>query len=111
MFKTITVQLEVKEQVGTDEFNRALYNSSYEDVEGVLVMPTTTEAKIQTNELYGKHAVYSIAIPKGDSHEWDDKKVKFFGQTWQTIGPPMEAIEENVPTRWHKKVNVERFDG
>lgn len=111
MLKTITVELEQKTESGRDEFNQPVYETSWEEVSGVLVMPTTTDEKINTTELYGKHAVYSIAIPKGDTHDWTDKRVKFFGKTWRTISFPMEGIEANVPTKWHKKINVEAYDG
>ncbi len=111
MFKTITVLLEEKSQSGRDEFNQPIYETGWEEVKGVLVMPTTADEKIQSTELYGKHAVYSMAIPKGDLHEWTDKRVQFFGRTWKTISFPMEGIEENVPTRWHRKINVETYDG
>ncbi len=111
MLKTITVELEQKQETGRDEFNQPIYETSWEEVEGVLVMPTTADEKINTTELYGKRAVYSIAIPKGDEHDWTDKQVKFFGKTWRTISFPMEGIEANIPTKWHKKINVEAYDG
>ena len=109
--KTITVELEQKTESGKDEFNQPIFESSWEEISGVLVMPTTSNEKISATELFGKQAIYSIAIPKGDTHDWTDKRVKFFGKTWRTISYPMEAIEANVPTKWHKKINVEAYDG
>ncbi len=49
---------------------------------------------------------YTIAVPKGDSNDWADKKVSFYGRQWRTIGLPEEGMEENLPLCWNKKVRV-----
>ena len=59
--------------------------------------------------LTGKKAVYTLAIPKGDTHDWEDKEVKFFGKRWRTFGIPLEGIEQLIPLDWNKKVMVERY--
>ena len=59
--------------------------------------------------LHGKRAVYTLAIPKGDSNTWEDTTVEFWGSKWKTIGIPLEGIEENIPLNWNKKVLVERY--
>lgn len=52
---------------------------------------------------------YLLAIPKGDTHDWIDSKVEFFGETFRTLGYPLQGIEANMPLSWHKKVRVERL--
>lgn len=52
---------------------------------------------------------YTIAIPKGDTHIWTDQIVELFGQPFRTVGIVEQGIEENVPTRWHKKIHVEQW--
>ena len=59
--------------------------------------------------LFGKKAVYTLAIPKGDTHKWEDSVVEFFGHKWKTFGFPIEGIESNIPLDWNKKVMVERY--
>ena len=52
---------------------------------------------------------YTLGIPKGDTHYWLDREVRFFGRRWRTVGVPDEGIEENIPLRWHKKVHVRQL--
>lgn len=49
---------------------------------------------------------FTLAIPKGDDHDWLDAKVGFFGRTFRTIGYPEEGIEENMPLSWNKQIRV-----
>lgn len=50
---------------------------------------------------------YTLGIPKGDTHDWTDRKIGFFGEVWRTVGTPVQGIEANIPLCWHKKVRVE----
>lgn len=109
MIKGIKVTLLIKQEVGKDAFDRPIYDYMEEAVENVLVAPASSDDIITTQELTGKKAVYSLAIPKGDTHEWTDAVVRFFGQEWRTLGFPLEGIEENIPLDWNKKVMVKRY--
>ena len=109
MIKGITVVLVSKVQTGTDPFNRPIYEYMETNVDNVLVCPASTDDIVTSQDLTGKKAVYTIAIPKGDVHDWVDAKVKFFGQEWHTLGYPIEGIEANIPLDWNKKVMVERY--
>lgn len=82
----------------------------YEDVQvdNVLVAPASSEEILEADNLYGKKAVYTLGIPKGDTHDWQDQWVTFFGLDWQTFGVPLEGINALVPTAWNKKVTVMR---
>lgn len=107
--KGITVTLIDKVQVETDEFDRPVYQYIPIDVENVLISPTNSDERLDTLNLTGKHAVYTLAIPKGDTHVWKDRKVQFFGETWNVIGFPTEGIDSMIPLEWNKKVQVERY--
>lgn len=109
MIKGIPVIIRVKKQIGTDGFDKPIYEYADEVVENVLVSPTSSNDIITTTDLTGKKAVYTLAIPKGDRHDWTDCIVCFFNQEWHTIGYPLEGIEENIPLDWNKKVMVERY--
>ena len=78
------------------------------NVENVLVAPSTAEEITEADNLYGKKAVYTLGIPKGDTNDWEDQWVTFFGLDWQTFGIPLEGIDGLVPTAWNKKVTVMR---
>lgn len=110
IIKGITVTLYEKVQTGSDPFNKAIYTETPVDVANVLVSPTKAEENLAINDLYGKTAVYTLAIPKGDTHEWEDCKVTFFGKDWHVFGIPLEGIECDIPLDWNKKVTVERYD-
>ena len=58
----------------------------------------------------GRLVGYTLAIPKGDTHNWVNRLVSFWGKYYRTKGYPEQGIEENIPLRWHKKVKVELAD-
>lgn len=79
-----------------------------ETISDVLIGEKTGSAPNELTD--GRLLGYTLAIPKGDTHEWSDRFVGFFGYTFRTIGYPEQGIEENIPLRWHKKVRVELAD-
>ena len=99
-----------KQVVSTDPFGSPVVKDVSIPVENVLVSPTSSDDIINQQSLTGKVAVYTLAIPKGDTHSWEDKEVEFFGQRWKTFGFSTEGIEELIPLSWNKKVMVERYD-
>lgn len=109
MLKGITIQLVGLVKTGSDPFGNPIYEETDIDVENVLVSPTSTDDIVNHLTLTGKKAVYTLAIPKGDTNDWEDKEVKFFGQRWRTFGFPSEGIEDLIPLQWNKKVMVERY--
>lgn len=106
--KGITVYLCEKEQTGTDGLNRPIYQETETPVDNVLVGEPSTDDVTSSVNLYGKKVVYTLCIPKGDTHDWADTRVRIRGAMYRTIGFPVEWIEENVPGSWNKKVMVER---
>jgi hypothetical protein len=109
MIKGITVQLLDKVETGKDPFGQSTFEEKVIDVENVLIGEPSTQDIINELNLTGKKLVYTLAIPKGDDHDWTDKKVRFFGQTFQTFGEVTQGIEANIPLAWTKKVKVERY--
>src|SRR5690625_1791749 len=110
MIKGITVTLINKQEVGRDPFDEPIYKDVPIQVDNVLVSPTSTEDIVSTLELTGKKAVYTLAIPKGDTNNWEDAEVVFFNQRWRTFGFVTEGIEHLIPLDWNKKVMVERYE-
>ena len=111
VIKGITVTLHERMQTGTDGFNRPIYEETAVDVGNVLVAPAAEDEIEDMLNLTGRKAVYTLGIPKGDTHDWTDKKVSFFGQDFKTIGSPVEGIEAMVPLEWNKKVRCEIING
>ena len=109
VLKGITIQLKVRKKIGTDAFSCPIYDTQYVDVENVLVAPASSTDIITATDLTGKKAVYTLAIPKGDTHDWNDCTVKFFGREWKSFGYPLEGIDALIPGEWNKKVMVELY--
>jgi hypothetical protein len=110
MLKGIKITYLRKIQTGTDDFNRPTYDLVGEPVENVLVSPTTSDDVVDSIDLTGKKLVYTLAIPKGDSHDWEDCIVEFFGKRFKSFGFPIQGIEDNIPLSWNKKVTVELYE-
>lgn len=108
--KGMTVLLHVKTQTGVDTLNNPTYSETVVEVPNVLVGQPTTDDVTSSVSLFGKKLEYMLGIPKGDAHIWEDAKVEFFGKTFQAFGNVIEGIEANVPTPWHKKIRVERYE-
>lgn len=106
----ITVELEVLTPDGKDEANRQQYTSEFVAVENVLVGIPKEQEILDTLNLSGRKAVYTLGIPKGDTHNWTDKKVRFWGQTYRTIGHPVTGIPELIPLDWGQNVRVEIYE-
>lgn len=106
----ISIILYTKNKVGEDEFGDPVYEELPEVVNDVLVGEPEGSDVTDTLNLTGKRLAYTLAIPKGDTHEWRDRKVEFFGRKFRTFGEPVEGIEGMIPLRWNKKVKVERYE-
>ena len=106
----ITVRLKTRVQTGTDEFKRPVYEEGFVDVENVLVGVPSSEDVINELNLSGKRIKYTLGIPKGDTHNWINTEVEFWGERYRTIGKPIQGIDENIPLSWNKKVQVESYD-
>ena len=110
-FNTTDVTLyELKDTGHRDKTNRPIMAEVATVVKGVLFAPVSTADVVDTKNLTGKIAVYQLAIPKGDNHDWENAKVRFLGKIWRTIGIPAEGIEKNIPLKWNKTIKVERYE-
>lgn len=110
--KGITVTLYERTAGDPDAFNRPTYTETVVQISNVLVSPATQggEEVLDALDLTGRSAVYTLAIPKGDTHTWEGNRVEFFGESWNVIGMPTQGIEELIPLAWNKKVQVERIE-
>ena len=110
MLQGITITLYNRTQTGTDAFNRPIYEDVQTTVDNVLIGEPNTEDIVNEMNLSGKRLAYTLAIPKGDNHEWKDAVVEFFGERFRTFGAPTQGIEDMIPLQWNKKVKVERYE-
>lgn len=83
----------------------------FETVHNVLVGNSANpESTDKQTENGGRMQTFTLAIPKGDTHDWVNRIVEFFGKRFRTVGYPVQGIEENIPLSWHKQVNVQALD-
>ena len=105
----ITIQLLERTESGADAFNNPTYTEDWVDVDNVLIGEPSTQDITDTYNLTGKILAHVLAIPKGDTHRWNDTEVMFWGQRFRTIGYPTQGIESLIPLDWNMKVRVERY--
>lgn len=110
LIKGITVTLFEKNITGKDSLNHSTYDIKPIQVDNVLVAPMSTTDIPTSTEADRRKATYQLAIPKGDTHNWNNADVEFFGAKWHTVGLPIEGIESNIPLDWNKKVTIERYE-
>lgn len=116
MLHGTTVTLYEQRQKGSDPFGAPIYTEEAVNVPDVLIGQPTEDEITTSTQLYGKVIRYMLAIPKGDKHDWQDKKVTWtdaYGiqHVMKTFGFPITGIEENMPLRWHMKVRCEEYGG
>lgn len=104
-----SVILYVKTPGAPDALNNLTYTKTPVQVDNVVIGQPTTDDITTSINLYGKRIEYMLGIPKGDTHDWEDTTVEFFGHTYRTFGHEIVGIEANVPLSWHKKIRVERY--
>ena len=111
----ITVTLFDNIMTERDPFGAPIYTEIPVQVENVLVGEPTTDDITGATQLYGKTIRYMLGIPKGDQHDWKDKKVSWvdaYGNVivCMTFGIPITGVEANIPGRWHMKVRCEAYE-
>lgn len=113
----ISVILYDEVQTGTDDCGAPIIEEVPIQVDNVLVGEPSTDDITTSVSLFGKQISYMLAIPKGDTNDWTDKKVQWvdaYGvtHTVKTFGFPITGIEANLPSQipWHMKVRCEAYE-
>lgn len=95
---------------GVDEFGVEEYSETETIVHNVLVGSPLFEEAVNELNLTGRRLAFTLGIPKGDTHNWKEKKVMIRGELFRTYGYPLTQLEANVPTPWNTQVKVERYE-
>lgn len=111
LIRGITITLYDRVKTGVDGFNRPTYQDLPVFVDNVLVIPMSETEVLDTLNLTGRRAIYQLAIPKGDQHDWTDKDISFWGRRFRAVGDVLEGIDDLIPLDWNKKVRVEIING
>ena len=108
--KGVPVTLYEKTLTGYDAANRPVYAETPVTVENVLIGEPSTEDVTNEYNLSSKRIAYVLAIPKGDTHQWTDRTVEFWGAKFRTVGVPTQGIDALIPLDWNKKVKVTAYE-
>lgn len=114
--KGTTITLYEETISGYDDLGNPVMSEKATTVDNVLVGEPSTDDITTSVSMYGKQISYMLGIPKGDTHDWVDKKVEWtdsYGitRTVKTFGFPITGIESNLPPQipWHMKVRCEAY--
>ncbi len=108
--KGVPVTLYEQTVTGYDAFGAPIYEETPVTVDNVLVAPLSDQEILNSVDLYGRKAVYTLAIPKGDTHDWVNKHVTALGIELETFGEPLIGIECDIPLEWNKKVKAAIYE-
>lgn len=108
--KGISVTLYERTETGLDAANRPIYEETPVTVDNVLVGASSAEDVVNEFNLSGKRIAYTLGIPKGDTHDWTDRTVEFWGRKFRTVGVPTQGIDALIPLDWNMKVQVEAYE-
>lgn len=113
MLKGIDVTLYETELTGLDAFGNQIFAETPVTVKNVLIGEPSTDDSTSSTQMYGKVIRYMLGVPKGDTHEWTDKRVEWTDRygthTVKTFGVPITGVEANIPGPWHMKVRCEAY--
>lgn len=113
LIRGTTVTLYERADSGTaDAFGVPIITETAVAVDNVLIAPLSEEELRQQspNDGLGYLAMCRLAIPKGDTHQWENCRVSALGQSWRIIGAATEGIEAMIPGPWHKIYRAERIN-
>lgn len=110
MLTGIPIYLIIKERVGSDPFGAPICEEKKIRVDNVLVAPVNSDDVVNQLNVTGRRAEYILAIPKNDTHNWENVEVEFFGDRWRTFGIPTKGMDHLIPLSWNTKVMVERYE-
>ena len=113
LIRGIPVVLYVRTDTGeTDAFGRAIVTETPVTVENVLVQPLqrTTDVPTEETNITGEKTSYILGIPKGDTHDWKNARVEFFGETFRTESGEWQGIEALIPLDWNRKIVCRKYD-
>ncbi len=110
----VTVTLYETTEQGRDAFNAPIIKETATTIDNVLIGEPSTDDYTSAVSVYGKQIRFMLGIPKGDTHDWTDKKVEWTDaqgntQKCRTFGYPIMGVEANIPGPWHMKVRCEQY--
>lgn len=110
MLKGTDILYMKKTQIAVNEFHEPVYDVTFATIHNVLVAPVESLANSEIPEvdnLTRRKEVITLAIPKGDDHDWEDCEIVWNNTKYRTVGKPVRGQEEMIPLDWHLKVKAQ----
>lgn len=105
---TISVKLHEKVLDGADGFGVPTYTTHTEVINQCLVAIGQHGQLTNNNTIQVALDTFTIAIPKGDTHEWRNSIVEFnlggVDYRCKTNGDYLLGYEDAMPLMWHKQI-------
>lgn len=105
---TITVKLYEKVEIGTDDFGVPTYSTFIEEIDHCLVAIGQHGQMTDNTNIQVALDTFTIAIPKGDTHDWRNSIVEFnlggVDFRCKTYGDYLLGYEDAMPLMWHKQI-------
>lgn len=95
---------------GVDPFGAPITSEIQIQVDDVIIGSPSVNDAVNELNLTGKSLLFTLGIPKTDTHDWKDKTVIIRGQRFRTYGFPLTQTAANVPGRWNTQVKVEAYE-
>lgn len=105
-----TITLIERVQTGTDGFNQPIFDEIETEVANVLYSTSLTDDIITNTNLVGKKDVHIIAIPKGDTHLWENRDILIEGKRYHIFTPAKKGIDSLVPSPWNAQYLCESYE-
>ena len=105
-----TITLINKKQIGIYELNQPIFEDVEVQVDNVLYTTNLTDDIINSTNLVGKKDVHILAIPKGDTHIWENQIVKIEGKKYHIFTPEKKGIDALVPSPWNAQYLCESYE-
>jgi hypothetical protein len=112
MLKGETVTLYRRTASGTDALGVVVDTTEPVTVDNVLIAAETGEAVLTDSTMRGTRTVCTLYLPRGDSLDWQNSEVEFWGMRWKTFGAAVYYPSQLVPAAsdWDHTVQVERYE-
>jgi hypothetical protein len=98
-------------QTGVDGFNDAVFDTTSESIEDVLVVPAATTDISDAARPQGHVSHFTLHFPKAYNLSLASCNVVVRGKHYKVIGNPAWYTPENTPGKWNYPVEVEAIDG
>lgn len=106
-----TVLVEDKAEVDKDPFGKPIVESTFREVDNVLVAPGDTDDVTDSNRPDGAEVKYTLYFPKTFDEHLENRRIQVRGETLDVIGAPDHFDANNCPTDWWMVVKVGTVHG